>query len=161
LKTNLNTLSNLLQGSKKPKGINVRDRNKQVSNNSQYIPDPYKKVASSMEQQFANFMLTEMQKTAGEESGNDTGTDYYKSLLQTERAKTMSAKGDGLGLKKMILEQIYPQRLRNEITYNNFKAREQSQFKKSQIDMHEKQQRFSELNKLSASVNTEKGMGYE
>jgi hypothetical protein len=161
LKTNLNTLSHLLQQSKNSKGFDVSDRNKNITDNSQYIPDPYKKVASNMEQQFADFMLTEMTKTTGEESGKDTGSDYYKSLLQGERSKAMSQNGDGLGLKKMILDQIYPQRLRSKIAFDNFRAREQSQFKKNQIEMHEKQQQSSELNKLSASINNEKGIGHE
>jgi Rod binding domain-containing protein len=161
LKTNLNTLSNLLKPTKNSKGFDVSDRNKQVSNNTQYVPDPYKKVASSMEQQFSNFMLNEMKKTTGEESSGDTGSEYYKSLLTTERAKSMASKGEGLGLKKMILDQIYPNRLRNKIAYDNFNAREQNQFQKNKIEMHQKQQQFSELNKLSASVNPEKGMSHE
>jgi Rod binding domain-containing protein len=150
-----------MQQSKKSKGFDISDRNKQITNNSQYVPDPYKKVAASMEKQFANFMLNEMNKTTGEEFGKDTGSDYYKSLLTSERSKAVSENGDGLGLKKMILDQIYPQRLRSKIAYDSFNDRESSQFKKNKIEMHHKQQRFSELNQLSSSVQTEKGIDYE
>ena len=134
---------------------------KKITDNSQYIPDPYKKVASSMEKQFANYMINEMNKTTGEEFGKDTGSDYYKSLLTSERSKAMSENGDGLGLKKMILDQIYPQRLRSKIAYDGFNERQNSQFTKNKIEMHNKQQRFSELNKLSASIENQQGTDYE
>lgn len=89
-----------------------------------YIPKQYQEVAENIEQQFAEFMLTQMNK-AVEENGNDegggTGMDYYKSLQTSERAKMM-AKQNNLGLQSVILDQIYPKRLRNEMALKQYEA---------------------------------------
>lgn len=88
----------------------------------QYIPKQYKEVAASMEQQFAEMMLDQMSKTVDEsESEGGMGMDYYKSLQKSERAKTMTSQNN-LGLQDMILNQIYPKRLRNEMGLRQYEA---------------------------------------
>ncbi len=157
MKTEINSLSNLFQKTQPQKGLSLADQKRRLSENVEYIPDPYKKVASSMEQQFANFMLKEMNKTTGSQSKGDTSSDYYKSLLTGERAKAMSEKGDGLGLKKIILDQIYPHKLRNKMAYENFNTRERAQFSKNNIKMHRLEEKHNQLNQLSSSIPSEKG----
>lgn len=93
-------------------------KNSHKVNDEKYIPDPYKKVATGMEKQFAEFMIQQMRKTTGEEKGS-SAQDYYKGMMDSERAKAMSS-GDGIGLKKMILDQIYPKRLRNKLAYQAY-----------------------------------------
>ena len=68
---------------------------------------PIGKVARGMEQQFVEFMINEMEKTSGKKENSMAG-NYYKSLMNTERAKTMTEVDGGMGLQEMILEQIYP-----------------------------------------------------
>lgn len=88
-----------------------------------YIPKEYKKVAAGMEQQFAEMMLDQMSRTVDEsepEQGG-MGMDYYKSLQKTERAKAMTSQNT-LGLQDMILDQIYPKRMRNEMALKQYEA---------------------------------------
>ncbi len=87
-----------------------------------YIPKQYQEVAESMEAQFAETMLKQMNQTIDETPGEDAGgMDYYKSLQTTERAKMMS-KQNNLGLQNVILDQIYPKRMRNEMALKQYEA---------------------------------------
>jgi len=88
-----------------------------------FIPKQYQEVAESMEQQFAEFMLKQMNKAVDESESQDSGgsMDYYKSLQTTERAKMM-AKQNNLGLQNVILDQIYPKRMRNEMALKQYEA---------------------------------------
>ncbi len=86
-----------------------------------YIPKQFQEVAESMESQFAEAMLKQMNQTIDETPGEDSGMDFYKSLQTSERAKTMS-KQNNLGLQNIILDQIYPKRLRNEMALKQYEA---------------------------------------
>lgn len=86
-----------------------------------YIPKQFKDVAESMESQFAETMLKQMNQTIDENSGEDSGMDYYKSLQTSERAKMM-AKQNNLGLQNVILDQTYPKRMRNEMALKQYEA---------------------------------------
>ena len=99
----------------------VKSSNKRAlsQDDVKYIPRPYRDVASGMEKQFAEFMINQMKKTTGE-SETGTGMDYYKSLLTTERAKSMTENGGGLGLQKLILDQVYPKKFRNAQAYAQY-----------------------------------------
>ena len=68
-----------------------------------FIPKQYQDVAESMETQFAETMVKQMNQTIDEEPGEDSGMDFYKSLQTTERAKMM-AKQNNLGLQNVILD---------------------------------------------------------
>ena len=72
------------------------------------VPKEYQEIAEGMEAQFVDFLFTEMQKSISKESPESAATNYYNSLLNYERAQNASKQGEGLGLKKMILDQIYP-----------------------------------------------------
>lgn len=84
-----------------------------------YIPKQFQDVAESMETQFAETMVKQMNQTIDEPASDDSGMDYYKSLQTTERAKMM-AKQNNLGLQTVILDQIYPKRLRNEMALKQY-----------------------------------------
>ena len=86
-----------------------------------FIPKQYQDVAESMETQFAETMVKQMNQTIDEEPGEDSGMDFYKSLQTTERAKMM-AKQNNLGLQNVILDQIYPKRMRNEMALKQYEA---------------------------------------
>lgn len=86
-------------------------------NNYQYVPSKFIEVAESLETQFINHMLKQMEATTGEEEGS-TAENYYKDLQTTERSKMMSRVSDSGSLKDLILNQIYPEQYRNEVTYN-------------------------------------------
>ena len=90
----------------------------------QYIPKQFKEVAASMEQQFAEMMVEQMAKTVDEadaEGGGGMAMDYYKSLQKGERAKALTEQNN-LGLQNMILDQIYPKRMRNEVALKQYEA---------------------------------------
>ena len=70
--------------------------------------DPYLKVASSMEAEFLKLMLEKMQDTVTKDEKDSGEEAYYKSLLLRERANIMAARDKGIGIKELILDQIYP-----------------------------------------------------
>jgi Rod binding domain-containing protein len=109
-------------------GIQVRNKQaKSLEHNAvddkKFIPKQFQDVAESMESQFAETMLKQMNQTIEETPGEDSGAgmDYYKSLQTAERAKMMS-KQNNLGLQNIILDQIYPKRLRNEMALKQYEA---------------------------------------
>jgi Rod binding domain-containing protein len=103
-------------------GIRPTPVDKKAVDDKKFIPKQYQEVAESMEGQFAEFMLNQMNKAVGENEGEDgNGMDYYKSLQTTERAKMMS-KQNNLGLQNVILDQIYPKRMRNEMALKQYEA---------------------------------------
>lgn len=108
------------------RGINLNNRqakslDQKPVDDRKYIPKQFQEVAESMESQFAEAMLKQMNQTVGEESGDDMGMEFYKSLQTSERAKMMS-KQNNLGLQTIILDQIYPKRLRNEMALKQYEA---------------------------------------
>lgn len=80
------------------------------------VPKQYKQIAEGMETQFAKMMLDQMRKTVAK-SDQSSASNYYDDVLSYERAKMMT-KGEGLGIQKLILEQILPSRYKNNITIN-------------------------------------------
>lgn len=78
------------------------------------IPKPYRDVAKGMETQFAKLMIEQMNKTVDKTESQSSAAKYYQSLTNQKRAELM-ASGDGLGLQKVILDQIYPKHLRGNI----------------------------------------------
>ncbi|MBY0415084.1 MAG: hypothetical protein K2Q18_13015 [Bdellovibrionales bacterium] len=89
----------------------------------EFIPKQYKEVASSMEQQFVEMMMDQMNRTVemNEEDDGGSGMDYYKSLQQSERAKIMTQQNT-MGLQDLILNQIYPKRQRTEMALKQYEA---------------------------------------
>jgi Rod binding domain-containing protein len=75
------------------------------------LPKEYLQVAEGMETQFADLMIKEMKKSVNSESEASSAENYYNSLLDYERAKTMTENGEGLGIKQVVLRQILPQHL--------------------------------------------------
>ncbi len=93
-----------------------------------FIPKEFVKVAQGLEQQFAEMMINEMNKTSGDEGAEDgIGMDYYKSLQNTERAKTLTEQNQ-LGLQDLILDQIYPKRMRNEMALQQYQKSMERKF---------------------------------
>ncbi|MDO9181239.1 MAG: hypothetical protein Q7U04_02465 [Bacteriovorax sp.] len=86
-----------------------------------FIPKQYQEVAESMEAQFAETMVKQMNQTIEETPNEDSGMDYYKSLQTSDRAKMM-AKQNNLGLQNVILDQIYPKRMRNEMALKQYET---------------------------------------
>ena len=111
-------------------GISVENRKKALSleqgkpvDDRKFIPERFKEVAASMEQQFAEMMIDQMAKTVDENpvDGDSAGMDFYKSLQKGERAKALTEQ-NSLGLQSMILDQIYPKRMRNEMALKQYEA---------------------------------------
>lgn len=73
------------------------------------VPKAYKDVASGMETQFINHMIKQMRKSVHRVSPESSAEKFYNSMLDQERAKTMS-ETQGVGIKEIILDQIYPQK---------------------------------------------------
>ncbi len=87
---------------------------KQFSTTQQTNPvKPYIDIAEGMEENFTSYMLAEMRKTIPKETPDSSAMDYYNSLLDSERAQLMAKSESGLGVKKVILDQIVPQHLKS------------------------------------------------
>lgn len=76
---------------------------------------PYEEIAEGMEANFSSHLLAEMRKTVPKESPDSSATEYYNSLLDFERAQLMARSDSGLGIKKVVLEQIVPQHMKHYI----------------------------------------------
>lgn len=66
-----------------------------------------------METNFTSYMLAEMRKTIPKETPDSSAMDYYNSLLDSERAQLMAKSESGLGVKKVILDQIVPAHMKH------------------------------------------------
>jgi len=94
-----------------------------------FIPKPYLETAQNIEQQFAEYMLNEMNKSiAKSESDSAPGADYYEALKTTEQAKIMASQNQ-LGLQNVILDQIYPKRMRNEMALRQYEMQAERIFR--------------------------------
>lgn len=91
-------------------------------NGQSHIPKPYLDIAENLETQFSDMMFKAMEKTVGKDEGS-TAEEYYNSLLNEQRSK-MASNDEGMGIKKIILDQIYPQKFR---TKENLDAYQKSQ----------------------------------
>lgn len=76
---------------------------------------PYEEIAEGMEATFTSHLLAEMRKTVPKETPDSSATEYYNSLLDFERAQLMAKSDSGIGVKKVVLEQIVPQHLKHYI----------------------------------------------
>jgi len=74
---------------------------------------PFEEIAEGMETNFTSYMLAEMRKTIPKETPDSSAMDYYNSLLDQERAEAMAKSESGLGIKKVILDQIVPQHMKH------------------------------------------------
>lgn len=74
---------------------------------------PFEDVAEGMEANFTSYLLQEMRKTVPKESPDSSSMDYYNSLLDYERAQLMAKSDSGLGVKKVILDQIVPMNMKH------------------------------------------------
>jgi Rod binding domain-containing protein len=74
---------------------------------------PFEEIAEGMEASFTSHMLSEMRKTIPKESPDSSAMDYYTSMLDSERSQLMAKSNTGLGVKKIILDQIVPNHMKH------------------------------------------------
>ncbi len=108
-----------------------------------YIPEEYKDIAKGMEHQFAEYLISQLNNTIdkAESENQDSAAQFYDGLQTTERAKVLTEnKQHGLGIQPIILNQLYPTRLRNEANYQNYlKMKEESNLHRNKIHLAKKQ----------------------
>jgi len=111
------------------------------------IPKPFKDAARGIEQQFVEFMVQQMHKTTGAPEDSNTATNYYNDLLYKEESNRMTEHKNGLGIQKLILDQIYPKKFRNADALAAFNAQTKSKnHRRSQIEMEGPQRSAQERN---------------
>ncbi len=76
------------------------------------IPKPYLEVAEGMEAQFTNHLLNQMRKTVPTVNPDSQAEKIYKGMLDSERSKMMASSQSGIGVKDLVLDQIYPKHKR-------------------------------------------------
>jgi Rod binding domain-containing protein len=74
---------------------------------------PYEEIAEGMETSFTSHLLKEMRDTIPKESPDSSAMEYYNSLMDYERAQLMAKSDTGLGVKKVILDQIVPTHMKH------------------------------------------------
>jgi hypothetical protein len=95
--------------------------NNNISKNpNQYIPKIVSEIAENAEAQLFKTMFDQMNQSARGEKSLSTSEDFFQSLLNDEQAKLYSQQNNGKGLQKVILDQIYPDHLRNDGYYKAF-----------------------------------------
>lgn len=83
---------------------------------------PYVDVAEGLETQFSNHMIDQMRRSIPREGEPSSAEQYYESLMDYERAKTMAQSDSGIGLKRVILEQIVPAHLKQTPNAHNVRT---------------------------------------
>jgi Rod binding domain-containing protein len=89
--------------------IHIPHQNQAKFDKYKNVPKEYMQVAEGMEEQFTNHLLGEMRKTIKSTEPESQATRVYKSMLDSERAQMMAQSNSGLGVKDLVLDQIYPQ----------------------------------------------------
>lgn len=85
---------------------------------------PYEDIAEGMEANFTSHMLAEMRKTVPKETPDSSAMEYYNSLLDYERAQLMAKSDSGLGIKKVILDQIVPHNMKHYLKNSHPQVRQ-------------------------------------
>lgn len=79
---------------------------KQDADKYKNVPKEYLQVAEGMESQFTNHLLNEMRKSV--KAPGSSAERIYRSMLDAERSKLMAQTNTGLGIKDVVLREIYP-----------------------------------------------------
>jgi len=75
---------------------------------------PYVQVAEGMEQQFANMLISQMRKSIPRETAPSSAQEFYESMMDQEHSEAMAKSDTGLGIKRMLLDQIVPAHLKEK-----------------------------------------------
>ena len=65
-----------------------------------------------------------MRKTIPKEEADSSAMEYYNSLMDYERAQLMAKSDSGLGVKKVILDQIVPQHMKHYLKNSHQEVRQ-------------------------------------
>lgn len=87
---------------------NIDPRSKHLADKYRHVPKPYLDFAQGMEERFTKHLLGEMNKTINKANPDSQANKIYNSFLDNERAKLMSESQTGLGIKDIVLDQVYP-----------------------------------------------------
>jgi Rod binding domain-containing protein len=60
------------------------------------------------------------------DSKDSSAMDYYQGMINKERSSIMAKNNGGVGIQKLILDQIYPSHLRNNVTFEYFKRTQEN-----------------------------------
>jgi Rod binding domain-containing protein len=102
-----------IQINQKHKASNRFNVNRKKTLTVEEARKPFEKVAEGMETQFVNHMLNQMRKTVPQDKPDSNEVSYYKSLMDYEVSKAMASDPrGGIGIKKMVLEEILPHHLK-------------------------------------------------
>lgn len=98
--------------------VNLKVNNNRANRNQIQHPDMQKaqmmkaieKIAGSLEANFVNLLVKEMKKTVPINGEKSQATGIYESMLDEERSRLVSQTKSGLGIKKIIMDQMVPSR---------------------------------------------------
>lgn len=155
--TTTSSIPNLNTSTTNSRGYEVNPSKKAPVDNYQYVPKNYKNVAKKMESQFLEFMLKKMKDSITTDEPVSSEREFYDGLLNTEHANNMSETNRGKGIQKLILDEIYPQRLRNKYTYESMEKRNaQNNFNHPKVEMSEPDLSVPKITIHKPSINVEK-----
>lgn len=133
--------------------------------NYHLVPDQFKEVAEGMEKQFARFMIEEMNKTVSH-SDTSQAANLYRAWLSDEQAQKIASDSNGIGIKDLILDDIYPRNRRNQIALDAYKQLQNQSNKPSLIRMKESEYNDIDLNQgiemaINRALNEHGGESHE
>lgn len=136
---------------------------KALPENRHYIPEDFKNFAEGQEKVFAQFLLKEFHKSIPKNTDNSTAGGIYESWMIDEQSDALSKSKDGIGIKDLILEEIYPREQRTKMRYDHY---QRAMAAKAQIgrNAYQKASMQQEKDEPQMMVNpnhTRKGVSHE
>ncbi len=95
---------------------------KRDANGIQYVPKDYVDVAEGQESTFLKLMFDEMNQSVNHAEEPSSAEEIYQSMLTDERAKALASSPSGVGIKNIVLDQLYPQKFRTKEAYEAYQA---------------------------------------
>ncbi len=87
--------------------VNPNAQKISVAESKQQMMKQLKEVATGMEEQFANMLISEMKKSIDKNEEGSTAMRIYESMLDQEYARILADQGK-LGLSDVIVKQLAP-----------------------------------------------------
>ncbi len=97
-----------------------------ATNSDQYIPENFQQVAAGMESQFIDLMIQQMRKSVPLEEAQSSAEEIFSAMEDSERAKILSTTKKGIGLKDLVLDEIYPKKFRNRLAYDSYMKQQEA-----------------------------------
>jgi Rod binding domain-containing protein len=102
--------------------MNIQPSSSELVRSVKNDQNPYHEIAKGMDGEFMKFLLEKMRGNESLDQSDSSDLDFYKSLLDTEYAKSYVDQNSGKGLQELILNQIEPNHSQHALKLNPQKS---------------------------------------